>query len=110
MQRLLMYAVFGFILFLILNCVLSNASSSYPYPLRVLEGVENKDTPVPAPAVKCPESCTEVKELQKKLSESIKTVQSLEQKIEANTQSSRMHANSIKDIDNSLKEMEKEKR
>ena len=99
MQRLLIYAVFGFFLFLILNCVLS--------PLRLLEGVENKDTP--ASGVKCPESCTEVKELQKKLSDSIKTVQSLEQKIEANTQTSRTHANSIKDINDSLKEMEKEK-
>lgn len=103
MQRLLMYAVFGFFLFLILNCVVSNASSSSP--LRVLEGIENKDTT--DSTVKCPESCTEVKELQKKLSDSIKTVQSLEQKIEANTQTSITHANSIKDINESLKEMEK---
>lgn len=103
MQRLLMYAVFGFFLFLILNCSLSNSSPSYP--LRLLEGVENKDKP----AIKCPESCTEVKELQKKLSDSIKTVQSLEQKIEANRQTSLIHSNSIKDINDSLKEMEKEK-
>lgn len=105
MQRLLMYAVFGFFLFLILNCLLSNSSSSYPHPQRLLEGVENKDKP----AIKCPESCTEVKELQKKLSDSIKTVQSLEQKIEANRQTSLIHSNSIKDINDSLKEMEKEK-
>ena len=103
MQRLLIYAVFGFFLCLILNCLISNSSSSYP--LRLLEGVENNDKP----AIKCPESCTEVKELQKKLSDSIKTVQSLEQKIEANRQTSLIHSNSINDINESLKEMEKEK-
>ena len=105
MQRLLIYVVFGFFLFLILNCLLSNSSSSYPHPQRLLEGVENKDNP----EIKCLESCTEVKELQKKLSDSIKTVQSLEQKIEANRQTSLIHSNSIKDINDSLKEMEKEK-
>lgn len=96
-----MYVAFGFFLFLILNCLLSNSSLSFP--LQLLEGVENQDNN----KIKCPESCTEVKELQTKLSDSIKTIQSLEQKIEANTQTSKTHASSIKDINDSLKEMEK---
>jgi hypothetical protein len=107
MERIFIYAAFGFFLFLILNCLLSTTSTS---TFRILEGAESKgDKDNDQPAVKCPESCTEVKELQKKLSDSIKTVQSLEQKIEANTQTSRTHASSIKDINESLKEMEKEK-
>ena len=105
MERIFMYAAFGFFLFLILNCLLSTTST-----FRILEGAQNKgDKDKDQSAVKCPESCTEVKELQKKLSDSIKTVQSLEQKIEANTQTSKTHASSIKDINDSLKEMEKEK-
>ena len=99
MQRILLYLIFGFFLFLIINWVVNGGG----YYTTILEGVENKATP----SIKCPEDCTSVKELQKKLSESLKTVQGLELKIDANTQDSQSHAKSISDLNESLKEMQK---
>jgi hypothetical protein len=75
------------------------------YYTTILEGVENKAKP--ATTIKCPEDCTSVKELQKKLSDSLKTVKGLESKIDANTQASQSHAKSISDLNESLKEMQK---
>lgn len=97
MQRILLYLIFGFFLFLIINWVVNG------YP--IIEGAENKEKP--ASTIKCPEDCTSVKELQKKLSESLKTVKGLESKIDANTQASESHAKSISDLNESLKEMQK---
>ena len=74
--------------------------------MPIFEGAENKTT-TPPPTIKCPEDCTSVKELQKKLSDSLKTVQGLELKINANTQASQSHAKSISDLNESLKEMQK---
>ena len=94
MQRILLYLIFGFFLFLIINWVVNGYT--------ILEGAENKATP----PIKCPEDCTSVKELQKKLSDSLKTVQGLELKINANTQASQSHAKSISDLNEALKEMQ----
>lgn len=94
MQRILLYLIFGFFLFLIINWIVNDYT--------ILEGAENKATP----PIKCPEDCTSVKELQKKLSDSLKTVQGLESKINANTQASQSHAKSISDLNESLKEMQ----
>lgn len=98
MQRILLYIIFGFFLFLIINWVVNGDGC-----ITILEGVENKATP----PIKCPEDCTSVKELQKKLSDSLKTVQILDLKINANTQASQSHAKSISELNDSLKEMQK---
>jgi len=95
MQRILLYLIFGFFLFLIINWVVNGYT--------ILEGAENEATP----PIKCPEDCTSVKELQKKLSDSMTIVQILDQKINANTQASQSHANSISELNDSLKEMQK---
>ena len=100
MERILLYLIFGFFLFLIINWVVNGGGYGYT---TILEGAENKTTP----QIKCPEDCTSVKELQKKLSDSLKTVQGLESKINANTQVSQSHAKSISDLNESLKEMQK---
>ena len=97
MQRILLYLIFGFFLFLIINWIVNGCGYD-----TILEGAENKATP----PIKCPEDCTSVKELQKKLSDSLKTVQGLELKINANTQASQSHAKSISDLNESLKEMQ----
>jgi hypothetical protein len=94
MQRILLYLIFGFFLFLIINWIVNGYT--------ILEGAENKSTS----PIKCPEDCTSVKELQKKLSDSLKTVQGLESKIDANTQVSQSHAKSISDLNEALKEMQ----
>lgn len=98
MQQILLYLIFGFFLFLIINWIVNGDRYT------ILEGVENNTTS----PIKCPEDCTSVKELQKKLSDSLKTVQELESKIDANTQASQSHAKSISDLNESLKEMEKQ--
>jgi hypothetical protein len=100
MQRILLYLIFGFFLFLIINWIVNGGGYGYR---TILEGAENKANP----PIKCPEDCTSVKELQKKLSDSLKTVQGLELKINANTQASQSHAKSISDLNESLKEMQK---
>ena len=97
MQRILLYIIFGFFLFLIINWIVHGGNG-----YTILEGAENT-----AP-IKCPQDCTSVRELQKKLSDSVNTVQSLEQKIDANTQASQSHAKSISDLNESLKEMEED--
>ena len=99
MQRILLYLIFGFFLFLIINWIVNGCGYT-----TIIEGAENKTTP---PTIKCPEDCTSVKELQKKLSESLNTVKSLEQKIDANTQASQSHAKSIAELNESLNEMQK---
>jgi hypothetical protein len=99
MERILLYLIFGFFLFLIINWIM-NGGGHMTIPLMpIIEGAENKP-------IKCPEDCTPVKELQKKLSESLKTIQALDLKINANTQTSMSHAKSISDLNESLKEMQ----
>lgn len=95
MQRILLYLIFGFFLFLIINWVVNGYT--------ILEGAENKATS----PIKCPEDCTSVKELQKKLSDSLAIVQILDQKINLNTQASQAHEKSISELNDSLKEMQK---
>jgi hypothetical protein len=95
-EKILVYGIFGFFLFLIVNWLLNT---------KIVEGVENKNPP--NAAVKCPESCTSVTELQKKLSDSVKRVETLEQSIVQNTNSSQAHATSISDLNKALDEMQK---
>jgi hypothetical protein len=100
MQKILIYIFFGFFLFLIMNNFVTRAAS------RTIEGVENKK-PNDDKKIKCPEDCTSVKELQKKLSDSLKSVQNLEKQIEINTQTGISHAKSIYEMNTSLDEMQK---
>ena len=95
MQRILLYLIFVFFLFLIINWVVNGGG----YYTTIFEGVENK--------TKCPEDCKSVKELQKKLSDSVNTVKSLEQKIDAKTQASQSHSKTIAELNESLNEMQK---
>ncbi len=105
MHNILSYLFFGFFLFLILNSVVNHT------PNRIFEGVENKKPSDKNESdkknIKCPEDCTSVKELQKKLSDSLKSVQNLEKQIETNTQTGISHATSIADMNKSLDEMQK---
>ena len=110
MYNILSYLFFGFFLFLIINSVVNHK------PNRIFEGVENKKPSDKKPSdknesdkknIKCPEDCTSVKELQKKLSDSLKSVQNLEKQIETNTQTGLSHANSIAEMNKSLDEMQK---
>ena len=55
---------------------------------------------------KCPEDCTSVKELQKKLSEATKTVATLEENIIANTNASAHHSTAIANLNQSITEMQ----
>jgi hypothetical protein len=105
-SKLLLYGVFGFFVVLIINWLL-NEEKNITWPTLtltpIIEGVENKTAEAP----KCPEDCTSVKELQKKLSDSVKKVQTLEQTIIENTITSQAHAKSISDLNESLNEMQK---
>jgi hypothetical protein len=105
MEKIFLYGMFGFFLFLIINWLLNEEKTDMRRLLlksSIIEGAEN-----PAPAVKCPESCTMVKELQKKLSDSVKKAESLEQTIVQNTLTSQAHAKSIADLNEALNEMQK---
>ena len=112
-SKLLLYGVFGFFLVLIINWLLNEEKNiTWPTMTSIIEGVENKTTAAAAAAPaaaapKCPEDCTSVKELQKKLSDSVKKVQTLEQSIIENTTTSQAHAKSISDMNESLNEMQK---
>ena len=99
MERILLYLIFGFFLFLIINWFMNGGHMKI---MPVFEGAENETKPI-----KCPEDCTSVKELQKKLSDSVNTVKSLEQKIDANTQASQSHSKTIAELNESLNEMQK---
>jgi len=56
--------------------------------------------------VKCPEDCTSVKELQTKLSDAMKKVESLEASIIQNTNTGIGHAKSIADMNQSINDMQ----
>ena len=56
---------------------------------------------------KCPEDCTSVKELQKKLSDATKKVATLEEDIVANTNASVQHSIAITNLNQSINEMQK---
>ena len=107
MQRIILYLIFGFFLFLIINWIVNGGGHMTIMP--VFEGAENKTnkTTPPTSTIKCPEDCTSVKELQKKLSDSLAIVQILDQKINLNIQASQAHEKSISELNDSLKEMQK---
>jgi septal ring factor EnvC (AmiA/AmiB activator) len=56
--------------------------------------------------VKCPEDCTSVKELQTKLSDAMKKVQTLEASIIQNTNTGKAHAQSIADMNQAINDMQ----
>ena len=89
------YAVIGVFLYLIINWLVNNSR------VRVLEGIEPAAKPV-----KCPEDCTSVKELQSKLNTASKKVTSLEANIDANNAASQQHAESIKNLNKAISELQ----
>lgn len=98
------YVVLATLLFLIVNWLFNDSK------FRVtLEGLANDTTAKPKPkggdAVKCPEDCTSVKELQTKLSDAIKKVQTLESSIIQNTNTGIAHAISISDMNQAINDM-----
>lgn len=115
------YAVIGIFLYLIINWLLNNSHFS------ILEGIETAKPapaaagtaatpapaaagtaakPAPASAAKCPEDCTSVKELQSKLNIASKNVTSLEANINANNVATRQHAESIKNLNEAIAELQ----
>ena len=115
------YAVIGIFLYLIINWLLNNSHFS------ILEGIETAKPapaaagtaakpapaaagtaakPAPAAAAKCPEDCTSVKELQSKLNIASKNVTSLEANINANNVATRQHAESIKNLNEAIAELQ----
>jgi predicted lipid-binding transport protein (Tim44 family) len=62
--------------------------------------------PAPAAAAKCPEDCTSVKELQSKLNIASKNVTSLEANINANNLATQQHAESIKNLNEAIAELQ----
>ena len=89
------YAVIGVFLYLIINWLVNNSR------FRVLEGIE-----AAKPGVKCPEDCTSVKELQSNLNTASKKVTSLEANIDANNAATQQHAESIKNLNKALTELQ----
>jgi hypothetical protein len=77
-----------------------------------LEGLANDPNAKPKPkpkggdTVKCPEDCTSVKELQIKLSDAMKKVQTLEASIIENTNTGIAHSKSIADMNQSINDMQ----
>ena len=94
MQRILLYLIFGFFLFLIINWVVSGYT--------IIEGAETKGNP----PIKCPEDCASVKEAQKKLSEYLSALPGLDVRISNNTQAAIEHTKAISEMNESLKEMQ----
>jgi hypothetical protein len=90
------YAVIGIFMYLIINWLVNNSQ------FRILEGIE----PAPATAVKCPEDCTSVKELQSKLNTASNKVTSLEASIDANNVATQQHAESIKNLNDAISDMQ----
>ena len=101
------YVVLAVLLFLIVNWLFNDSK------FRVtLEGLANDPNAKPTPkpkggdTVKCPEDCTSVKELQIKLSDAMKKVQTLEASIIQNTNTGIAHAKSIADMNQSINDMQ----
>jgi len=101
MQWLLLVFI-GLFSYLIINWIFNQQSA------RIIEGATNA-----APATKsdktdskCPEDCTSVKELQKKLSDAMKKVDSLELDIAKNTTESAQHSTAITDMNKAIADMQ----
>ena len=105
------YAVIGIFLYLIINWLVNNSR------FRILEGIDPAAKPAAAPAaaapaaaakpgIKCPEDCTSVKELQSNLNTASKKVTSLEANIDANNAATQQHAESIKNLNKALTELQ----
>jgi peptidoglycan hydrolase CwlO-like protein len=74
---------------------------------RIIEGATNaaKSDKTDAGS-KCPEDCTSVKELQKKLSDAMKKVDLLESDIDKNTTESAQHSKAITDMNKAITDMQ----
>lgn len=79
-------------------------------PERIIEGIANASKTKPDASTKCPEDCTSVKELQTKLSASMKTIEQLESNIARNTAQSAEHSNSIRDMNQAITDMQKDQK
>lgn len=105
------YVVLAALLFLIVNWLFNHSR------FRItLEGLANDDSSKSKDkdskskskddSVKCPEDCTSVKELQTKLSDAMKKVQTLEASIVENTNAGIAHAKSISDMNQAINDMQ----
>ena len=97
----------GLFSYLIINWIFNQQSA------RIIEGATNAAPAAPAAksdktdaVSKCPEDCTSVKELQKKLSDAMKKVDSLELDIAKNTTESAQHSTAITDMNKAISDMQ----
>jgi hypothetical protein len=100
------YVVLAALLFLIVNWLFNHSR----FRITLEEGLANdgdskSKSKSKDDGVKCPEDCTSVKELQTKLSDAIKKVQTLEASIIQNTNTGIMHSNAISDMNQSINDM-----
>jgi|688.fasta_scaffold525538_1 peptidoglycan hydrolase CwlO-like protein len=92
----------GLFSYLIINWIFNRQSG------RIIEGATNaaaKSDKTDAGS-KCPEDCTSVKELQKKLSDAMKKVDLLESDIDKNTTESAQHSKAITDMNKAITDMQ----
>ena len=127
-QKLFIYGVFGFFLFLIVDWLL-NEEKNIMHLTSLLEGVENQTTAstpasastsastsasaaaAPAPAAaKCPEDCKSITELKTKMNTAIKEIESMGQTVSNNMIKSMAHQSAISDMNKSIDEMQKNKK
>jgi hypothetical protein len=103
------YVVLAALLFLIVYWLFNDSKFRL-----TLEGLANDDSSKSKnlkskskdDTVKCPEDCTSVKELQTKLSDAMKKVQTLEASIVENTNAGIAHAISISDMNQAINDMQ----
>ena len=103
------YVVLAALLFLIVYWLFND--SKFRVTLEGLandDGSKSKDSKSKSKddTVKCPEDCTSVKELQTKLSDAMKKVQTLEASIVENTNAGIAHAISISDMNQAINDMQ----
>jgi hypothetical protein len=103
------YVVLAALLFLIVYWLFND--SKFRVTLEGLandDGSKSKDSKSKSKddTVKCPEDCTSVKELQTKLSDAMKKVQTLEASIVENTNAGIAHAISISDMNQAISDMQ----
>lgn len=107
MQWLLLVWI-GLFSYLIINWMFNQIEE----PARIIEGATNAassskpDAASASASTKCPEDCTSVKELQKKLSDAMKKVSQLESDIDKNTTESAQHSTAITDMNKAITDMQ----
>lgn len=96
----LVFVWIGIFSYLIIDWMFNQQGSAI-----IIEGLANDNT-----NTKCPEDCTSVKELQTKLSESLKNVAAIESRIAKNTTDSALHSKSIADMNQAIVDMQKDQK